>query len=57
MVGRRLRQLKYGLRLGPFREIYARSGAIISEAALPSAGARQAPAIPITVRYRLHGER
>ena len=26
MVGRRLRQLTYDLRLGPFRETYARSG-------------------------------
>jgi hypothetical protein len=30
MVGRRLRQLTYGLCLAPFRETYARSGATIS---------------------------
>ena len=38
MVGRRLRQLTYGLRLGPFRETYARSGATISNQILRHEG-------------------
>ena len=38
MVGRRLRQLQYGLRLGPFRETYARSGATISNQILRHQG-------------------
>ena len=38
MFRRRLRQLKYGLRLGPFRETYARSGATISNQILRHEG-------------------